>query len=423
MISKGKAVMAMKISWRTILVLLTVFIGGCAAENGKANHSSNQSAMDAILPQREIDERVGGFADTFLTRVAEPYGRIIATAKTPQVRTWALQTRLGQALGALTDATGPNPSANLIDIVVMVTLQRMSIEEHWIPTLLHDDGNDLLDAYKESEKNAWKLADLTFTDQQVTDLRNAIVKWKRENPGFHYTAYVRFTDFVSSAPTSKNNSLSLPSSLLGMLNIDPLQGLDPVTEEAERIRMLSERLLFVGMRLPIIMNWQIEAATDQVMNNPSIQNVIATSAHYAKLGDRFDDIVSKYPSDFAQITKVAIEQINAAATEQRQAITTEVNAQSEQVHGILADARNSIVLARDATASMNTSTAKTISEAENSSQRILHQAMTVAIVVIIIGFLWPALVIFGYRYAARRWLGPRDQHHMPHEMQRKQPLI
>ncbi len=220
---------------------------------------------------------------------------------------------MAKASGAITDASGPNPPVNLLDIVVLVSLERMSIEEHWIPSLLHDDGKDLLAAYEQSEREGWELAGQIFTDQQIADLKNTVARWKRENPAFYYTAFIRFTDFITAAPASKNQQL-LPSSLFGLLNIDPLAGLDPAIEEAERFRMLSERLVFVGMRLPVIMNWQVEAATDRIMSNPSIQSVISTSEQYVKIGDRFNDIVARYPSDYSQATKEAIDQINAAAT-------------------------------------------------------------------------------------------------------------
>jgi hypothetical protein len=409
----GDSNIARDCSWRAMFVLLTLFLAGCAASVHQQRPSTIQPVIPgAALSPRDIDVRVCGFADTFITRVAEPYNQIIANAKTPEERAWALQSRLGQGLAALTDATGPNPHVNLLDIVVLVSLERMSIEDHWIPNLLHDDGKDLLAAYKQSEKEVWEMAGLLFTDQQVADLKNLIAKWKQENPTFYYTGFVRFTDFISNAPASKNSPI-LPSSLLGLLNIDPLAGLDPVTEEAERFRMLSERLVFVGMRAPIIMNWQIEAAADRIMMNPEIQSVVSTSAQYAKVGDRFNDIVAKYPSDYSQATKGAIDQINAAATQQRQAIIQELNSESDQVHGILADARNSIVVARDATASMNANTAQTIFAAESSSRRILRDAQIVAITLIIIGFLWPAIVIFGYRYATLRWLRARDPTKFP----------
>jgi hypothetical protein len=349
---------------------------------------------------------VRDFTDTFMTRVAAPYGQIIAKAKSPEERAWALESRLGQASAALSDATGPNPAVNLLDAVVLVTLKRRSIEEYWIPNLLHDDGKDLLNAYRVSEKEIWDLAARTFTDEQITELRELIAKWARENPSRYSTGFVKFSDFSVHGPMDSAHPQNLPSSLLGLLYIDPLASLDPVTQEAHGFRMLAERLVFIAMRAPILMNLQIEDVTNRVLSSPDIQRLISSSEQYARVGDRFNDIVAKYPIDISKITKTSIDQINTSATQQREAIQKELNSESDQVHGILADARNSIIVARDAAAAMNESTKQTIAVAENGSQRILNEVIGGVIVIIVIGFLWPAIILFSYRYAKHRWLRP-----------------
>jgi hypothetical protein len=391
---------------RPIFLLATVLFctlaAGCQQQTKSTPISTIQTS--AIRPD-EIDAHVRGFTDSFMSRVAVSYDRIIANAKTPEERSWALQSRLGQAVASLTDATGPNPTVNLLDVVVLVTLKRMSIEEYWIPNLLHDDGKDLLAAYRQSEKEIWDLAYRTFNGQQIVELQILIAKWKKENPNQYYTGFIKFTDFVSNAPEASKHTQAFPSSLLGLLYIDPLAGLDPVAQEAHEFRTLSERLVFVAMRIPLIMNIQIEDATDRILTSPEIQRIISSTEQYAKVGDRFNEVIAKYPADFSLAARRAIDQINAAATLQRQAITQQLNTESNQVHSILADARNSVIVARDAAASMNTNTSQTISAAEDGGRRILHQATISAIAVIIVGFLWPAIVIFAYRYAKRRWLG------------------
>jgi len=392
---------------RLMIVTWVAFLVGCKS-NALQNTAPTPAPLATAVPAQEIDATVRGFADTFVTRVAEPYTRIATNARTPEERSWALQTRLGQSLAALTDASGPNPSENLLDIVVLVTLQRRSIQEYWIPNLLHDDGQALLAAYKQSETDAWDLAARTFTNQQIIDLKSLIDKWQRENPPSSYTAFIRFTDSIGSSRNRGRNDISA-SKLLDLLNVDPFKGLDPVTQEAERYRMLSERLVFVGMHLPIILNWQVEAAANLVLQQPDVQRVISTSEQYAKVGDRFNEIVANYPSQYSQATKGAIDQINAAATQQREAIIQQLNSESNQVHDILADARSSITLARDAAGSVNANTAQTIADAEMSCRCIIHQAEIAAIAVIIIGVLWPALVIFAYRFAVDRWLRARTR--------------
>jgi hypothetical protein len=389
-----------------ILILLVFVLGGCSGNSRSKKTSANSISPGTQIPPEAIDIHVRDFTDTFMTRVAAPYSQIIAKAKSPEERAWALESRLGQATAALSDATGPNPAVNLLDAVALVTLKRMSIENYWIPNLLHDDGKDLLNAYKVSEKEIWDLAARTFTEEQIDELRELIAKWARENPSRYSTGFVKFSDFAGNGPLDPKQAQNLPSSLLGLLYIDPLASLDPVTQEAHGFRMLAERLVFIAMRAPLLMNLQIEDLTNRVLTSPDIQRIISSTEQYSKVGDRFNEIVAKYPVELSNITKNSIDQINASATQQREAIQKELNSESDQMHSILADARNSIIVARDAAASINENTRQTISVAENGGRRILNEVITGIIAIIVIGFIWPAIVLFGYRYAKNRWLHP-----------------
>jgi hypothetical protein len=108
----------------------------------------------------------------------------------------------------------------------------------------------------------------------------------------------------------------------------------------------------------------------------------------------------------ADLSNQVLAQLSAAMTQQREAIFQEVNAVSGQVHDVLADTRNSIIVARDAAASINENTARTIAVTEAASRHILNEAIFGAILLIVIGVFWPALVLFAYRYAKRRYLDP-----------------
>jgi hypothetical protein len=371
-----------------------VLLCACAANTSKS------SETQAIIQLDEIDAHVRGFTETFFSRVGEKYDDIATHAKSPEERTWALQHRLGQSIATLADATGPNPSVNLMNVTVMITFTRMSIEEHWIPTLLHDDGKELLAAYKQSEKEAWDLSVRVFTPVQLQALRDVMDQWKRDNPTVYYTGFIKFTDFaIKKAPGRSKN---MPSNLLSLLYIDPLAGLDPVALEAHDFRMLSERILYLAVRVPIVMNWQLEEAVDRILNDPQIMRLIDVSDEYSKVGNRFNEIVAKYPSDLSQITRAAIDQINAAATVQRQAAVKELNSEYGNVHGLLADARGSIDTARQAAASINSDTTQTLNVARNDSDQILNRTFLYAVMLIVVGFAWPAAVLLVYKRLSRR---------------------
>jgi hypothetical protein len=389
-------------------LLLTLLILTSCASNSNSHNSAAAPSPPIILKSEDIDTHVRAFNDTFMTRVTQQYTEIIFRAKTPEVRSWAIRSRLSQGMAALSDATGPNPTENLLNFVVQVTLKRMSLEENWIPNLLHDDGKDLLTEYQKSEKDVWDLAARVFTSEQIAELHELIDRWRRDNPESYYAGFVKFTDFVGSAPPSSPNSQKVLNSLIGLVYVDPFEGLDPVAQEAHGFRMLSERIVFIALRAPALVSWQIDDATDRILNSPQIQRVISTSEQYASIGNRLDDLTTKLPGDFSQRANDAIDRINAAATTQRDALVNQLNSQSNQIHGILADARSSLAAARDSAGSINENTAQTITLARSTANEILNRAVSLVILVIVVACVCPAVVLLGYHYCKSRWIRRSD---------------
>jgi hypothetical protein len=406
------------------LLLLLNLIGGCAAPPPKSATAAAAPATlnSAGLTRGELDDEVRGFADNFSIRMAGSFDQIAANAPTPEVRYWAMQNKAGQALAAVTDASGPNPAINLLDLTVMVTLKRMTIEDHFIPALLHDQGQDLLAAYKQSEAEAWTLSAQVFSPAQITELHGLIAKWKQNNPKQSYVGFVRFSDFANAATTTKMGLQFNPASILGILNVDPLAGLSPLEQEAQEYRQLAERMVYVSLRMPTILSWQVEYSAAVIMNEPPVQQMQATAARYGQAMNRFNEIVASYPNDYAAATHALVDQIAKAtttereatiaqisqtATEQREATVKELDDQAKNFEVVLDNTQKSIELARDSALEINTSTAQTIAAAEAGSRSILDRTMLVVIVLLVVGFAWPAMVLFGYRYCSRRWIPPR----------------
>jgi hypothetical protein len=410
------------------LLLLLNMTGGCAAPQSKASAAANAPATitSTGMTRAELDSEVRGFADNFTVRMAGCYDQIALHAATPQQRYWAMQNKAGQALAAVTAASGPNPAVNLLDLIVMVTLKRMSVEEYFGPDATDEQAQDLLAAYKQSETEIWILAAGVFSPAQITELHGLIATWKKNNPKQSYVGFVRFSDFANAATTAKQSGGQFnPGSILGILNVDPLAGLSPIEQEAQEYRQLAERMVYISLRMPTILSWQVEYTAAVIMNEPPIQQMQATAADYGKAMNRFNDIVAAYPQDYAAAThalvdqiakattserEATIDQISQTATEQREATVKELDAQAKNLQSVLDETQRSIVLARNSALDINASTAQTITLADAATRSILTHTMVVVVVILVVGIGWPAAVLFGYRYCTRRWLPPPRRH-------------
>jgi len=394
-----------------------------------------------------------GFSDTFTMRVAQAcddielkYGK-----DSPKMRAWAQTTKIGQALAALDIATGPNGEVNLLDMVVMVTLKRQSIEEHEIPVALDGKGGEyLLPAYQRSYDEIWSLADRLLDEAQLKELRDLIEQWRRDNPNQYYVGFVRLEDFGAYRQWQNAPQKAKPGSIFSLLYIDPLAGLDPVAIELRAFQGMTARMIFIFQRLPIILQWQGRREIDVALSNSHVSEVVASTSKFADATDRFATAITKYPQQFTQETQALVKSLHDALTAERTAaieqadkvITAQRDGATEQINKTIATAiehaTKSISGQREALIhdlndqqtqlgqnidklhglvgqigkageSINNVTGQTVSGAEQSTRRLMDHAflLTVLIIVVI------PIIMLVYRLASRRMGVPLRERSAP----------
>lgn len=121
------------------------------------------------------------FADSYVATVAQAADDFAAKAGTPKARLAALKWKLGQATSAYTDATGPNPVVNGLDMLVLVTMTRMVLEDYGIETF-GEAAAPVLETQSRLETNAWLLANGMLKPAQQQELRDLIRNGGRRIP-------------------------------------------------------------------------------------------------------------------------------------------------------------------------------------------------------------------------------------------------
>ena len=66
-------------------------------------------------------------------------------------------------------ASGPNEIANLLDMIVFVTVTRMSLEDYWEPKVFGDSVLPMLESSRNAEKVIWRFAATVLTLEQQTE--------------------------------------------------------------------------------------------------------------------------------------------------------------------------------------------------------------------------------------------------------------
>lgn len=407
-------------------VILCLTGWGCASDKNRGTSAAKkESSFVSITAVKMTQARAEAMsaADTYTTMIAQASDELRQRTKREEVIEWALQQRIATATACFTNATGPNAFVGLLDMLVYTTLKREAMEKHWIPTLLHEEGAPVLDALRRGEKAVWDQGARVLSDAQLRELRDVIRQWQEENPTQYYVSHIRFTDFANSMRiTSSASQLKMPTSVFGLLYVDPLAGLDPVAKELQEYRWLTERLVFTVNRMPMILSWQVELASRHITSGPEIERFVNDTSRFAdstgRFADattRFADAVVKFPQHLTTERTAAIEQLNVATTqqvksgldqafagiaEQREAMMRDVEAQESRVRAIVGDVRGVVERADEAGRSLNTATSQTISSTEQSARRTLTHAFLLA-GLLIVGSL---LALLLYRIALKRWV-------------------
>ena len=65
----------------------------------------------------------------------------------------------------------------------------------------------------------------------------------------------------------------MPSSLMGLVGLDPMAGLDPAVRQVEQSRLLAERALYYAQRVPIIFDLQLDRSVNRIAAGPESQKL------------------------------------------------------------------------------------------------------------------------------------------------------
>jgi hypothetical protein len=235
------------------------------------------------LTSAEIQSEVMTYADTFGAIVNEVWNNVLrglrlealpldpaAIATDPLELDRALEQvkraerisvhqKLAAVRASILIASSPNPAVALADMMTMVTLQRTVMERRRMAALYGINGQKtLVEAFREQERRIWAIGERAMSAKQLEELRQMIKAWVAANPNVNYVAGVRLEDFARARQKSQVQGEGSSGSLLSLVALDPLAGLDPAQRDLQKTRLLAERMFFYASRVPQLLTWRFE---------------------------------------------------------------------------------------------------------------------------------------------------------------------
>jgi len=347
---------------RVCLAGLVLAAGGCSllrvpTKGTKALVRSVEGTFGVKQPTNELallQTEVMRAADGYVSLVAQAADDFAAKVGTLDARTAALEWKLRQGTSAFDIAAGENPKLNAVDLVVLATLSRGVVENYWVGQKFGSSALPLLEAHRYLETNAWALIAEVLTFEQQAELRGLIKQWAQQNPDQRYVGAVRLRDFMEVLGTKGfQQQAAKPNSVLNLLNVDPLSGLDPAVRAIEQTRYFAERLMFYVERAPRLLSWQVEVLSYQVSAQPAPQQVLSNLNSLTQSAHVFANTAELLPGLVNTQREAAINQLFTGIATERSNILASLNAQESQLRELLPEMRQTLNAGSDMGNSLN----------------------------------------------------------------------
>ena len=263
---------------------------------------------DTRMTLVDLDQFCMGFGERYLTILGNSCNQVEDKVADPAVRLRAHSFKLQAASSVYDIATGANPFAKLMDMILLAELLDLVWSREGLAAKVFgpEAAAPLIAALAEGREEAWKLGDRILKPDQRAALESMIVEWREKNPKAESVAFVRFDDFAQYRGKTVLDGVPLGAGLLA-----------PVTEASRQLaetRLLAERGLYLAKRMPLIVRWHAEAFLNTVLARPEITGVQKTADRIATIAN---DMPAKIAQERINVFTAAQERISHAGDEAR----------------------------------------------------------------------------------------------------------
>ena len=294
-------------------------------------------------------------ADLYATMVAEATDEFRARVPTVEARNIAQQWKVMQATAAYVNATGENPALGAVDMLVLASLSRFVAEDYWVGEKFGEAARPLLDIHCKLESNAWTMVRIILTPAQQEEVRVLLRDYRAQYPRLRYVGAIRIQGVAAALgklPTAAEQGRR-PGSLLNLLDLNPLAGLDPTTQAIQQTRLLAQRMMYYAQRAPTLVSWQAELTLYQLAVQPEARQVLSdlddvgqSTKVFARTAEGLTNLIN------AQ-REAAIDQIFDRLAMERTNLLADLAGEETKLRGLLSDTRQTLGTGADMAKAVN----------------------------------------------------------------------
>jgi hypothetical protein len=288
------------------------------------------------------------FATRYIVVIADVYDRVGKNTVAPEAQLVILRGKILAGTEATRNATNINPVVGFMDMAVMVSLTRESMEDPWARDALGVENAALVvQTLKTEEADIWSLADANLSPAQVQELRGLIKSWRLAHPEQHYVSGVQLADYPE-AKKAPPPGLRMPTSVFDMVRLDPFAGLDPAVRQVEESRVLAERMFYYLQNMPTLVSWQTDALYVRMITQPQVTQLLKDTSTFSNNTTDFTESTARFAAATTQIAQT-VETFRTQLPEQQATLVKQVNETvATQRDAALQQASADIAVQRDA---------------------------------------------------------------------------
>ncbi len=253
------------------LLVLLALLSGCALLDRAADVTSRAFAgitgrdTTPVGDPLYLQLQLTMLSDAVVTQILQKTATPLDAVDDPKRRAALLEIRLDYAATMWNAASGPNPYANAIHMLLTLTAGRRQLERSPLAHALGESLRPTLAVLRSAQGDVERLVRSFLTPAEFSALDQAMQKAQEHVAGTGpRMAIVDLQQILASSRVTQSGGGGAFTNLVGILGLNPFAGLDPATREIAESRQFGERLLFNVQRMPVLIRLNAELLATQV---------------------------------------------------------------------------------------------------------------------------------------------------------------
>jgi hypothetical protein len=217
------------------------------------------------------------------------------------------------------------------------------VQEYWVGREFGEAARPLLEVHRRLESNVWSVVEGVLTPTQLEEIHEMLREYERRFPDLRYVAAARLPELVDKlgrAQSQKQNRQ--PGSLLNLLYLNPLAGLDPTTQAIQQTRLLAERVTYYAQRAPMLWGWQAELTLQKLAAQPEAKGVLSNLNEVADSTKVFARTAEGLPKLVNDQRRAAIDQVFDRLAIERTNLLAQLAREETKLRGRLGEVRQTL---------------------------------------------------------------------------------